>query len=254
MSPIKSQPLAVVITGVTRGLGRAMVDEFVHLGHTVYGCARSRDQIEKLTRMYPGHDFQTVDVASDAQVKAWAKRLLIKYEPPDFVLNNAAVINPKAPLWEVGDRDFSDAIDINVKGVVNVIRHFAPSMISRKRGIIVNFCSRWGKNYEKKMAPYCATKWAVVALTKVLAEELKPEGVTAIGLNPGIVKTGMLKRYLGNCTTLDKANYLTPADWAKIAVPFILRLRLKDTGKVRKILAPSNLHLHRHAYLTKETR
>jgi NAD(P)-dependent dehydrogenase (short-subunit alcohol dehydrogenase family) len=246
MNPIEIRPAAVVITGVTRGLGRAMVDEFIRLGHTVFGCARTKVQIDELTRMYPRHVFQTVDVASDAQVKAWAEDLLKKYGPPDFVLNNAAIFNPKAPLWEVGARDFSEEIDINIKGIVNVIRHFVPSMIGRKRGVIVNFSSRWGKNFEKKMAPYCATKWAVVALTRVLAEELKPEGVAAIGLNPGIVRTGMLERYSGNGTTLDTSNYLTPADWAKIAVPFILRLRLKDTGKVRKIFTPSYLRLQKH--------
>ena len=235
----------VVITGVTRGLGRAMVDEFIRLGHTVFGCARTKDQIEGLVGIYPKHDFQCVDVASDAQVKAWAKNLLKMYGPPDFVLNNAAVINPKASLWEVGDREFSEEIDINVKGVVNVIRHFAPSMIKRKKGVIVNFSSRWGQKIEKKMAPYCATKWAVVALTQVLAEELKSSGIAAIGLNPGIVRTGMLQRYLGNGSTFGTSNYLTPVDWAKIAVPFILRLRLKDTGKVRQILNPANLDLHR---------
>src|ERR1019366_10080826 len=103
---------------------------------------------------------QCVDVASDAQVKVWAKYLLKKYGPPNFVLNNAAVINPKASLWQVSDRDFSDEIDINIKGVVNIVRHFTPSMIRRKHGIIVNFSSRWGERFEKNMGPYCATKWA----------------------------------------------------------------------------------------------
>jgi NAD(P)-dependent dehydrogenase (short-subunit alcohol dehydrogenase family) len=241
MSSIEFQRSTVVITGVTRGLGRAMVDEFVRLGHTVLGCARTKSEIEELTRLYPAHDFQTVDVASDAAVKAWADDLLRKYGPPDFLLNNAAVINVKASLWEVGDRDFSDEIDINIKGVVNVIRRFVPAMRSRRRGVIVNFSSRWGKKFEKRMAPYCATKWAVVALTRALAEELRSEGIAAVGLNPGIVKTGMLLRYLGNTTTPDASGYPTPAEWAKRAVPFILRLRLKDTGKLRSVFNPTRV-------------
>jgi NAD(P)-dependent dehydrogenase (short-subunit alcohol dehydrogenase family) len=159
------------------------------------------------------------------------------------VLNNAAVINPKAALWRVSNRDFSDEVDINIKGLVNVIRHFTPSMVRRKRGVIVNFTSRWGTSFETNMAPYCATKWAVVALTRVLAEELRPEGVAAIGINPGIIKTGMLQRYLGN-KGVDMSNYLSPVEWAKIAVPFILQLRLRDTGKVRNVLTRSRLHLH----------
>jgi len=69
----------VVITGVTRGLGRAMVDEFIRLGHTVFGCARTKNQIERLVRVYPKHDFQCVDVASDEEVKIWAKNLTKNY-------------------------------------------------------------------------------------------------------------------------------------------------------------------------------
>jgi NAD(P)-dependent dehydrogenase (short-subunit alcohol dehydrogenase family) len=238
MSSTGYQPSTVIITGATRGLGRAMVDEFIRRGHIVLGCARTKSDIESLTSSYPGHDFQAVNVASDAEVKVWAERLLKTYRPPDFVINNAAIINLKASLWEVGVCDFSDEIDINVKGVVNVIRHFVPAMIARKRGVIVNFSSRWGRKVEKQMAPYCATKWAVVALTRALAEELKSDGIAAVALNPGVVKTGMLQSYLGDAAALDSSSYLVPAEWAKIAVPFILRLRLKDTGKSRRVLIP----------------
>jgi NAD(P)-dependent dehydrogenase (short-subunit alcohol dehydrogenase family) len=212
-----------------------MVPEFVRLGHKVLGCARTKDEIEELTTMYPQHDFRMVDVASDAEVKAWAERLLRKHGPPDFVLNNAAVVNLRAPLWEVAEREFSDEIDINIKGVVNVVRHFVPSMISKKRGVIINFSSRWGRKFEKQMGPYCATKWAVVALTQVLASELKAEGIVVVGLNPGIINTAMLQRYLGYGATHDMSGYLTPIEWAEIAVPFILGFRMKDTGKVRNV-------------------
>jgi NAD(P)-dependent dehydrogenase (short-subunit alcohol dehydrogenase family) len=245
MSLTETPPLTVVITGATRGLGRALVDELVRLGHTVFGCARTKKEIDELTRLYPSHDFKTVNVASDAEVKIWAERLLKEHSPPDFLLNNAAVINLKASLWEVSDRDFSDEVDINIKGVVNVIRHFVPAMIVRRRGVVVNFSSRWGKKFERQMGPYCATKWAVVALTRVLAEELKPVGVAAVALNPGVVKTAMLRRYLGLAGAADTAGYMTPEEWAKIAVPFILRLRLKDTGRSRNVLKLPTAKAHK---------
>jgi NAD(P)-dependent dehydrogenase (short-subunit alcohol dehydrogenase family) len=232
------QPLSIVITGVTRGLGRAMVDEFVRLGHKVSGCGRTEAHIEALARSHPGHHFQKVDVASDAAVMAWANDLLEKHGPPDFVLNNAAVINEKASLCDVRERDFSEVIDINIKGVVHVVRHFVPAMIRRQRGVIVNFSSRWGHKVEKQMAPYCATKWAVIALTRALAAELRPEGVAAVALNPGIVKTGMLERYLGHASNPDVTTCLTPQQWANRAVPFILSFGLKDTGKIRNLFHP----------------
>jgi NAD(P)-dependent dehydrogenase (short-subunit alcohol dehydrogenase family) len=230
--PVK---LKIVITGVTRGLGRAMVDEFIRLGHTVFGCARTRRQIASLAHTYPKHHFRVADIASDSQVEAWARSILKKHGAPDFVLNNAAIVNKRAPLWRVSQRDFADEVDINLKGVANVIRHFAPAMIRRRHGVFVNFTSRWGKRYEANMGPYCATKWAVVALTRVLAEELKNHGLAAVGLNPGIVKTGMLKRYLGNNDQFAAVNCKSPAAWAKIAVPYILRLRFSDSGKIRRV-------------------
>jgi NAD(P)-dependent dehydrogenase (short-subunit alcohol dehydrogenase family) len=233
-----SDQSAIVVTGVTRGLGRALVDEFVRVGHIVFGCARTASQIGEMNQKYPGHDFQVVDVASDEEVRAWAEHVRKSNIPIDFVINNAAVINLKAPLWKVGAQEFSDEIDINIKGVVNVIRHFVPPMIIRKHGVIVNFTSRWGTKFEKEMAPYCATKWAVVALTRVLAEELRAERVTAVGLNPGIVRTGMLQKYLGT-TTVDSSVYPTPLEWAHAAVPYILHLGLKDSGKLLNLFKRS---------------
>src|ERR1039457_669116 len=207
----------VLITGVTRGLGRAMVDEFARLGHTVCGCGRSEEIIKQLRRQPgPPHDFETVDVASDEEVKAWASRLLASHGPPDLVLNNAGVINRNARLWEIGAREFSQVIDVNVKGIANVIRHFVPEMIKRKGGVIVNFSSGWGRSTDAEVAPYCASKWAIEGLTQAFAQEL-PTGMAAIPLNPGIIHTEMLQSSFGG----KAAAYPTAVEWANIAVPFL---------------------------------
>jgi NAD(P)-dependent dehydrogenase (short-subunit alcohol dehydrogenase family) len=217
----------VLITGVTRGLGRAMVDEFARQGHAVLGCGRSQKGIERLRRQVgPPHDFSVVDVASDAQVKAWADRLLGSYGPPDLMLNNAGVINKNARLWNIPEREFSQVIDVNLKGIANVIRHFVPDMIKRKRGIIVNFSSGWGRSTDAEVAPYCATKWAVEGLTQAFAQEL-PSGMAAVALNPGIINTDMLRSCFGGSAS----GYPSPAEWAKSAVPFLLNLGPGDNGK-----------------------
>jgi NAD(P)-dependent dehydrogenase (short-subunit alcohol dehydrogenase family) len=217
----------VLITGVTRGLGRAMVDEFVRLGHTVLGCGRSKDGVERFRRQIgPPHDFAAVDVASDDEVKAWAGRLLGSHGPPDLVLNNAGVINKTARLWEIGAREFAQVIDVNIRGIANVIRHFVPSMIKRKRGVIVNFSSGWGRSTDAEVAPYCATKWAVEGLTRSFAQEL-PSGMAAVALNPGIINTEMLQSCFGGSAS----GHLSPAEWAKSAVPFLLKLGPDDNGK-----------------------
>src|SRR5690242_9336659 len=98
----------VVITGVTRGLGRAMAEEFARLGQTVVGCGRSQKEIEQLrSELGKPHDFALVDVAADDEVKAWAAKVLSSNGAPSLLLNNAAVINKNARLWDVSVDEFS---------------------------------------------------------------------------------------------------------------------------------------------------
>jgi NAD(P)-dependent dehydrogenase (short-subunit alcohol dehydrogenase family) len=216
-----------LITGVSRGLGRAMAEEFIRLGHLVIGCGRSAKAIAALQKQFPApNDFAVVDVANDAQVAAWAKKVLAAHAAPDLLLNNAALINRNAPLWQVPAREFSDVIDVNIKGVANVIRHFVPAMIARRSGVIVNFSSGWGRTTDAEVAPYCATKWAMEGLTQALAQELPP-GLAAVPLNPGIINTDMLQ----SCFAGGANNYPTADEWAKTAVPFLLKLNAASNGQ-----------------------
>jgi NAD(P)-dependent dehydrogenase (short-subunit alcohol dehydrogenase family) len=220
-------PKTILITGVSRGLGRALTEEFIRLGHVVIGCGRSEKEIAQLQKQFLApNDFAVVNVADDSQVAAWAKKVLAAHAAPDLLLNNAALINRNASLWEVPAQEFSDVIDVNIKGVANVIRHFAPAMIARRSGVIVNFSSGWGRSADAEVAPYCATKWAIEGLTQSLAQELPP-GMAAVPLNPGIINTTMLQ----SCFAGGATNYPTPAEWAKTAAPFLLKINSADNGK-----------------------
>ena len=217
----------IVITGVSRGLGLAMTEGLSQRGHTVLGCARSAQSVAMLRQRFGSpHDFETVDVANEAQVEAWAKRLLIAYGAPDLLINNAAIVNHLAPLWQVPSADFSSLIDINIKGVANAIRHFVPAMVEKQNGIIVNLSSGWGRSTSPNVASYCASKWAIEGLTRALAQEL-PSGMAAIPLNPGIVHTEMLEVCYGD----DAANYTALKDWVAKAVPFLLSLKPENNGQ-----------------------
>ena len=223
-----SKPIVkiIVITGVTRGLGRALTEKFAELGHTVLGCGRSEKALDELRAAGKApHDFARVDVTSDDEVQQWAKRLVAAHGPPDFVINNAALINRSAPLWKVSAQEFSDVIDVNIKGVANVLRHFVPAMIGRRSGVIVNFSSGWGRSVSADVAPYCATKWAIEGLTLSLAREL-PEEMAAVPLNPGIIDTDMLR----SCFGAGADSYPDATEWARQAVPFVLALGPKDNG------------------------
>lgn len=216
----------VVITGVSRGLGQAMTEGFVQSGNTVLGCARSQKSVDKLQQKFGSpHNFTAVDVADEEQVKSWAKRLISDYGTPDLLINNAAIINELVPFWQIPSEDFSNLIDINIKGVGNVLRHFIPAMIDTGSGIIINFSSGWGRSTSPQVSSYCASKWAIEGLTRSLSQEL-PQGMAAIPLNPGIIHTDMLEVCYGE----DAASYTTIQDWVKKAVPFLLQLSPADNG------------------------
>jgi NAD(P)-dependent dehydrogenase (short-subunit alcohol dehydrogenase family) len=217
----------VLITGAGRGLGLAMTEKFIELGHTIIGCSRQKTHVEALQKRFgPPHRFEAVDVADDVAVGRWAKPVLSAGGPPDLLLNNAAVVNRNAPLVDVPPDEFSRVIDVNIKGIYYIIRHFVPAMIARGKGVIVNFSSGWGRSTSPEVAPYCSTKYAVEGLTLALAQEL-PAEMAAIPFNPGIINTDMLQSCFGH----DAASYPSPEKWAKKAVPFILGLGPKDNGK-----------------------
>lgn len=219
--------MKIVLTGATRGLGRALAEEFIRGGHTVLGCGRSGEAVFDLRMAYQApHDFSVVDIALDNKVALWAAKILENESAPDLLINNAGVMNRLAPLWQVEDRDFTKVVDVNLRGVANVIRHFVPAMVARRRGVIVNLSSGWGRSVSPQVAPYCATKFAVEGLTKALAAEL-PEGMAAVPLNPGIIDTDMLRA----CWADDASGYPKAEAWAKIAAPFILQLGAKDNGR-----------------------
>ncbi len=219
--------MKIVITGVTRGLGRALAEWYIKAGHTVIGCGRSGEAIFDL-RMAHGapHDFSVVDVGLDTKVAIWAAKVLESSSLPDLLINNAAVMNRLAPLWEQDDREFTKLVDANIRGVANVIRHFVPAMVAAQKGVIVNLSSGWGRSVSPEVAPYCMSKWAIEGLTKALAAEL-PKGMAAVPLNPGTIDTDMLR----SCWA-DGAEGHPKADaWVEKAAPFILQLGAKDNGK-----------------------
>jgi NAD(P)-dependent dehydrogenase (short-subunit alcohol dehydrogenase family) len=98
-------------------------------------------------------------------------------------------------------------------------------MVKRRRGVIVNFSSGWGRSVSAQVAPYCASKWAIEGLTQALAEEL-PSGMCAVPLNPGVINTDMLRSCFGS----GAAYYPEADEWAERAVPFLLGITEDHNG------------------------
>ncbi len=221
----------IAITGATRGLGRALVEQFIDQGHTVFGCGRSEEHIAGLRQTYgKPHGFLVCDVRDPAAVAAWADSVFDAGGPPDVLINNAALINDPAPLWEVPPEEFADLLAVNIQGTFHTIQAFVPAMIQARRGVVVNFSSGWGRSTSPEVGPYCATKYAIEGLSQALAQEL-PAPLAAVPLNPGVIDTDMLRQAWGD----GASSYPDPAAWAQRAAPQILGFSRRDNGQSASI-------------------
>ncbi|CAN0899466.1 NADPH-dependent pterin aldehyde reductase [Linum grandiflorum] len=225
----------VMITGVSRGLGRALAQELAKRGHTVIGCSRTQEKLISLQSELESSDRHLLldaDIRSDSSVGELARLVMEKKGVPDIIVNNAGTINKNNKIWEVPGEEFDAVIDTNLKGVANVLRHFIPLMLPNKQGIIVNISSGWGRSGAalfdinlSQVAPYCASKWAIEGLSRSVAKEL-PDGMAIVALNPGVIHTEMLASCFGTSAAL----YQAPDAWAVKAATMILNLTGADNG------------------------
>ena len=203
-----------------------MVRGFAARGWSVAGLARNPGAVKAVAgELGEEHFFASVDVVEEDEVEAFCLAALREVGAPDLLLNNAAVINEPAPLWEVSAEEFDQVVDVNIKGVANVLRHAVPIMIERGEGVVVNFSSGWGRSTSPEVAPYCATKWAIEGLTEALSSEL-PGGLAAVALNPGVIDTDVLRSVWGE----GAAACANPEEWANQAVPFLEGLTSSNNG------------------------
>lgn len=222
----------IIISGVSKGLGRALALEFAKLGHIIVGCSRNQTKLDSLQDELSiisslNHLLLNLDVRSNDSVKEMAQIVSHKMGSPHIIVNNAAVINENVKMWEGCVKEFDNVIDTNIKGTANVLRHFIPLMISNNnQGIIVNMSSIYGRTAGPLVSAYSTSKWAVEGLSKSLAKEV-PNGITVVALDPGIINTEMLACHIGDHSA---SQYQTPQEWATKAASMILNLSTADNG------------------------
>ncbi|MDQ5921622.1 MAG: hypothetical protein QG673_1681 [Pseudomonadota bacterium] len=222
----------ILITGITSGIGLALVKEFFDCGHTIIGCSRDVTKLNHLDCLQQSnnHFISQVDVSNDSMVKQWSENVYMKYDKIDLIINNAGTKSKLLPTWQISTEDFEQAIKTNVFGIASVIRYFVPEMVKNNSGIIINMTSEWGKYADAYVSSYCASKFAVEALTQSLAKEL-PQNMASIALNPFFVKTQLLEACKELFLPGEYELSITPDEWAKFSVPKILALDNTYNGK-----------------------
>ncbi len=182
----------VLITGGTRGIGRATAETFINKGYnTVITYEKSEAIAKEMELMYPDR-FMAVkcDVASPKDVARVFDTVKSRFGGADILINNAA-ISSHGLIQDVTDAEWDRMFDVNIKGMFNTVKCALPYMIGKKSGNIINLSSIWGISGASCEVAYSATKAAVIGFTKALAKELGPSGISVNAVAPGVVDTDM---------------------------------------------------------------
>ena len=190
-----------VVTGAGRGLGREIALRLAAEGAHVAVAARSADQVGETARLVEeagGHATAfTVDVSDAPGVQQMIAQVEHDAGPVDLLVNNAAVITPLGPVWEVAPDEWWRLMEINVLGTFLCARAVLAGMTGRGHGRIVNVASGAGIESPPYMSGYVASKAAVIRLSEELAMETERYGVAVFAIDPGWMSTAMTD-YLAN--------------------------------------------------------
>ena len=176
----------VVITGGSRGIGRAAVELFAEKGHRVFFLYEKNHEAAQAVEEQTGARGFCCDVAKGAAVQ----QVFREIGPVDILICCAGICW-YGLLQSMEEEAWDRIFDVNVKGVYNCVRAAMPGFLEHQRGSIVTVSSMWGRVGASCEAAYSATKGAVIALTKALAKELGPSGIRVNCVAPGVILTDM---------------------------------------------------------------
>ncbi len=185
----------VLITGASRGIGRAAAIAFAKAGWCVAAnyCFHEKEAIalcEELRAQNACVELFRADVADKAQVDAMFLKIKEAFGKIDALVNNAGIAQQKL-FTDITEEDWERMFDVNIKGMFYCAKAVLPGMISRKRGKIINVSSIWGIAGASCEVHYSASKAAVIGFTKALAKEVGPSGIQVNCVAPGVIETDM---------------------------------------------------------------
>lgn len=207
----------VIITGASRGIGAATARAFAAAGAQVALVARGRAAIEELAEEIGEAALAVAcDVSHYDAVNAMVKTTISAFGPVNILVNNAGVIEPIAHLAASDPTGWSQAFDINLKGVYNGMRAVLPGMLVAGGGTVLTVSSGAAHGPVEAWSHYCASKAAAAMLTRCVDKENREAGIRAMGLSPGTVATQMQREIKSSgvnpVSRLDWSDHI-PADW-----------------------------------------
>lgn len=216
----------VVITGASRGIGAAAARHLAAEGAKVVLSARSGDEIARIAaEIGPNARAVPCDVAKFKDVSAAVDAARDAFGRIDAIVNNAGLIDPIARIDESDPGAWGHIVDVNLKGVYHGIRAVLPPMLDQGGGVIINISSGAATGALEGWSHYCATKAAVLSLTRCTHKEYAAQGIRSVGLSPGTVATEMQVQIKASgvnpVSQLDPDVHIPP-EWVARAIAFLL--------------------------------
>lgn len=214
-----------LITGASRGIGEATARHLAALGANVALAARSEAVVKRIADEIGSNAVGLAcDVSQWEQAKAAVDNTTATFGQVDLLINNAGVIDPIARIKDADSSEWGKAIDVNVKGAFNMLRATATGMVTQGSGLLINISSGAATSALEGWSQYCASKAALLSLTRVAHKELSPKGVNVVGLSPGTVATDMQvsikKSGINPVSQLDWGTHIPP-EWVAQAIAWL---------------------------------
>jgi 3-oxoacyl-[acyl-carrier protein] reductase len=174
----------MAITGTRTGIGRGLAEHFLRSGYVVAGCSRGPSSLDA-----PGYDHVCIDVGNEPEVRQWVRHVKNTLGRIDVLVSNAGLVHASTPLMITSGSTLDAVVRTNFYGTYYVCREVAKVMILQRSGRIITMSSMAAGLHEEGTSAYSASKSAVVEMTKVLAKELGPFGITCNVIAPSIIDT-----------------------------------------------------------------
>ena len=219
----------VILTAGAAGIGRVTLDTFVAAGARMYVCDIDGAALEEVRAAHPGIGVTVADVADAAAVDRMFEDALARLGGLDVLINNAGIAGPTGPIEEITPEDWRRTLEVNITGQYLCARRAVPHLKAAGGGSIVNLSSAAGRFGFALRTPYCASKWAVVGLTKALAIELGPDQIRVNAICPGAVEG-------------ERINRVIAAKAEARGVPFeTMRQQYVETASMKRLISPQDV-------------
>jgi dehydrogenase/reductase SDR family protein 4 len=185
-----------IITGASRGIGRAIAEIFAREGARVVICGRKQETLDQVAKeLGPSIKPIACHVGRPEQIESLVASTARELGPVDILVNNAATNVSFGPCLEIDEAQFDKMVDVNLKSAFRLIQAIAPGMCERGRGSIINIASIAGLRPQRYSLIYSMTKAALIMMTQSYALELGPKGVRVNAIAPGLIQTTLSEYY-----------------------------------------------------------